>query len=300
MSHADWTAATDPKVNGAWVLHHALMNQPLEFFFLTSSLFTAIEHPGQGNYNAANTFLEAFCQFRHHLGLPASVLNICPIDGVGFFATNAVAKKKMKAQGFYFLGEQAFLDFAELSILDSSPPCVNRPTDACSAWRNPRQTFMGLRSDLHLDNPKNRASWRRDRRMALYHNLQAFSGGGGGGSGGGEPDSDSSPLNELLANASMDPEILTHQSSRELIARKIGEKVLEYRLRPDEQVDLSASMVQMGMDSLKAIELRRWWKQIFRLDVKVFDILESRPLLQLGERTAERIRCMLKGENGTG
>ncbi|KAL9069901.1 MAG: hypothetical protein Q9161_005215 [Pseudevernia consocians] len=164
-------------VHMAWILHNALINEPLEFFSLTSSLFTAIEHPGQGNYNSANTFLEAFCQYRHHLGLPAWVLNICPIDGVGFFATNSVKKKKMEAQGFYFLGEQAFLDFAELFILNSSPPSVNWRIDAWSAWRNSRQTFMGLRSELHLDDPKNRASWRRDRRMALYHNLKAFSGG---------------------------------------------------------------------------------------------------------------------------
>ena len=93
-------------VHMAWILHNALINEPLEFFFLTSSLFTAIEHPVQGNSNSANTFLEAFCQYRHHLGLPASVLNICPIDGVGFFATNPVAKKKMKAQGFYFSGNR--------------------------------------------------------------------------------------------------------------------------------------------------------------------------------------------------
>ena len=292
MSHADLTAATDPKVNGAWILHNALIDEPLEFFLLTSSLFTAIEHPGQGNYNSTNTFLEAFCQYRHHLGLPASVLNIYPIDGVGYFATNPITKKKMKAQGFYFLGEQAFLDFAELSILNSSPPSVNRPIDAWSAWRNSRQTFMGLRSELHLDDPKNRASWRRDRRMALYHNLKAFSGG--------EHESDSSKLKVLLSNANMDPDILFDKSSKDLIALKIGEKVLEYRLRPDEEVDTSLSLIQIGMDSLKAIELRRWWKQTFRLDIDIFEIMKARPLNQLGELTADRIRHMLKGENNAG
>ena len=125
----------------------------------------------------------------------------------------------MEAQGFYFLGEQAFLDFAELFILNSSPPSVNRRIDAWSAWRNSKQTFIGLRSELHLDDPKNRASWRRDRCMALYHNLKAFSGG--------EHESDSSKLKELLFNASIDPDILIDKLSRDLIALKIGEKVLE-------------------------------------------------------------------------
>ena len=151
---------------------------------------------------------------------------------------------------------------------------------------------MGLRSELHLDDPKNRASWRRDRRMALYHYLKAFSGG--------EHEFDSSKLKELLFNASIDPDILIDKLSRDLIALKIGEKVLEYRLRPEEEVDTSLSLIQIGMDSLKAIELRRWWKQTFRLDINIFGIMESRPLDQLGELTADRIRRMLKGENNAG
>ena len=88
---------------------------------------------------------------------------------------------------------------------------------------------MGLRSELHLDDPRNRASWRRDRRMALYHNLKVFSSGE-------EHESDSSKLKELLSNASIDPDILIDKSSRDLIAFKIGEKALEFRLRPDEEV----------------------------------------------------------------
>ena len=52
--------------------------------FRYDQLSTVLGQPGQGNYNAANTFMESFCQYRHSLGLPASVLNICPIEGVGF------------------------------------------------------------------------------------------------------------------------------------------------------------------------------------------------------------------------
>ena len=51
------------------------------------------------------------------------------------------------------------------------------------------------------------------------------------------------------------------------------------------------------MDSLKAIELRRWWTQTFHLDISIFEIMESRPLEQLGDLTADRIRRILKGEN---
>ena len=104
-------------------------------------------------------------------------------------------------------------------------------------------------------------------------------------------------MKELLSNASIDPDISIDKSSRDLIAFKIGKKALEFRLRPDEEVDESLSLVQIGIDSLKAIELRRWWKQTFHLGISIFEIMESRPLEQLGDLTADRIRRILKGVN---
>lgn len=85
-----------------------------------------MDQPGQGHYLATGTFLEAFCQYRHSLGLPASVLNICPVEGVGFVAENPQAenpqaKNSMKTQGISSLGEREFLDFLELSHLDCKP-----------------------------------------------------------------------------------------------------------------------------------------------------------------------------------
>ena len=91
--------------------------------------------------------------------------------------------------------------------------------------------FKGRSGEGNRQGRTYRASWRRDRRMASYHNLKAFSGG--------EQESDSSKLKELLSYASIDPDILIEKSSRDLIAPNIGKKVLKYRLRPDQEVDTS-------------------------------------------------------------
>jgi KR domain len=69
------------------------MNQSLEFSVMTSSLVTFIDQPGQGKYAAANTFLESFVQYRHKLGLPASVLGICPAGEIGFVAENPPSER---------------------------------------------------------------------------------------------------------------------------------------------------------------------------------------------------------------
>jgi hypothetical protein len=64
-----------PKVAGAWNLHVATRKQPLDFFVLFSSIVAIAGTPGQGNYAAANAFLDAFAHYRRSLGLPALSVN---------------------------------------------------------------------------------------------------------------------------------------------------------------------------------------------------------------------------------
>ena len=293
MSHSDWTTAVSPKVNGAWNLHNVLTEtgQSLDFFLLTSSLFTTIEHPGQGNYNAANTFLEAFCQYRHSLGLAASVLNICPIDRIGFFADNPSASQKMKEQGFNFLDENAFLDFATSSILNSLP----QPPPKGTAWKNPCHLFMGLHSSLALSDPTNRASWRRDRRMGFYHNAVSTSDAMTSTS----PTSTFTPhdnaLTTLLASSRSDHSLLAQPSAHHVIAIAIGRQILRQRLRDEEgEIDVGMGLTQMGVDSLVAVELRRWIRIKIGADVSVVEMVAGRTLEELGALVAGK----MGGDNG--
>ena len=289
MSHTDWTTVIAPKVEGAWNLHNAFIDHPLDFFFMASSLVTIVDMPGQGNYQAANTFLEAFCQYRHSLGLPASVLNICPIDGVGFVAENPIARKNLKSQGLYFLGEQDFLQYVELAIFcsqaNSPGPTAQHPF---TSWKSTGQLVMGLRSELHLDDPHNRTNWRRDRRMAIYHNVR-------NNDLGQNPSTTSNALNDFLSRAADDPDILGEKASSEFFAHEIGRKVLDFMLKPDEDIDITLNLIQIGLDSLMAIELRRWWKQAFRLEISVLEIMASGTLEALGAAAAEGVRTKLVG-----
>jgi acyl transferase domain-containing protein/NADPH:quinone reductase-like Zn-dependent oxidoreductase/NADP-dependent 3-hydroxy acid dehydrogenase YdfG len=60
-----------PKVRGAWNLHRLTLSSELDFFVLFSSVAALIASPGQGNYAAANAFMDGLAHYRKAKGLPA-------------------------------------------------------------------------------------------------------------------------------------------------------------------------------------------------------------------------------------
>ncbi|MBM4094916.1 MAG: SDR family NAD(P)-dependent oxidoreductase, partial [Planctomycetes bacterium] len=59
-----------PKVAGAWALHRQTSRHALDYFVLFSSLSSVFGHAGQGNYAAANAFLDSLAHYRRAVGLP--------------------------------------------------------------------------------------------------------------------------------------------------------------------------------------------------------------------------------------
>ncbi len=67
---ATFDSVFNTKVAGAWTLHQALRDAPLEHFVLFGSVASILPNPGMGAYAAANRFLDALASHRRSLGLP--------------------------------------------------------------------------------------------------------------------------------------------------------------------------------------------------------------------------------------
>ncbi|POR37432.1 Polyketide synthase [Tolypocladium paradoxum] len=282
MTITEWNTAVDPKVKGTWNLHRASVSAKadLDFFVLFSSLSGIIGQPGQTNYAGANTFLDAFSQHRSNLGLPACSIEIGAVEEVGYMAEHESVMQKLKAAGGSdgTVSERELLEAvgAAMTTMSSASGDKSRPT--------PSNNFcLGFRSSVPLSNPENRSLWRKDVRMAVFHN----SGATGSASGSGSNDA----LKSFIAKAKSDAAILSQPESAHLLAVEIGKKVFSFLLKPEEDLQTSCSLSDLGMDSLVAIEMRQWWKTIFGFDISVLEMMGMGTLDALGEHAA---RGMLK------
>jgi myxalamid-type polyketide synthase MxaE and MxaD len=76
-----------PKMVGGWLLHRLLKDAPLDFFVLFSSAGSLLGQAGQGNYAAANAFLDALAHHRKAQGQPAMSINWGAWGDLGFADT---------------------------------------------------------------------------------------------------------------------------------------------------------------------------------------------------------------------
>jgi NADP-dependent 3-hydroxy acid dehydrogenase YdfG len=281
MTMKEWSTAVDPKVKGTWNLHTASLSvhADLDFFILFSSISGIIGQPGQANYAGANSFLDAFAEYRLGLGLPASAIQIGAVDGVGYLAEHDSLMQKLKGGGLdVSVSEGELLEAIEAAM--TSRLIMLRPTIKGSF-------SIGLRSSIPLNSPANRALWKKDIRMASFHN----SGDTDTVSGSASNDH----LKCFIAAAKSDASTLDQPASVHLLATEIGKRIFKFLLKPEEDLQITCSLSDLGMDSLVAIEVRQWWKTTFEFDISVLEMMGMGTLQALGAHAA---RGMLKSFHG--
>ncbi len=104
-----------PKVAGAWNLHQASLHQPLEFFVLYSSITTLLGNPGQAHYVAANSWMEAFAQWRRQQGLAALAILWGAIADVGYLTRHEKTRDLLQQR----LGGAALTASTALDVLEN-------------------------------------------------------------------------------------------------------------------------------------------------------------------------------------
>jgi acyl carrier protein len=121
-----------PKVDGTWNLHNATLNLPLDFFVLFSSAVSVLGSPGQANYAAASSYLDAMAYYRRNLGLPVISINWGPWAEVGLAVETIEKLKDGNASNQHLIKVIKIdegLEILEQVLKESSPQVMVLPFD---------------------------------------------------------------------------------------------------------------------------------------------------------------------------
>ncbi len=114
-----------PKLNGSWNLHQATKEMELDFTVYFSSMASLLGSPGQGNYAAANAFMDSLAQYRSAQDMKTISINWGPWAGAGMAANIQASGKRfdrglgtiLPEQGVGFLEEILERSESELAVL---------------------------------------------------------------------------------------------------------------------------------------------------------------------------------------
>jgi acyl transferase domain-containing protein/acyl carrier protein len=133
----------EPKAYGAWLLHERTREMKLDCFVMYSSVSSIFGNPAQGNYAAANSFLDALAFHRRALGLPALTMNWGVLGGEGYVARNERVAEFLARQGTTELSPGEVMSLMETSLTAGSTQVMAIRVD----WAKWRQFFRGMQEN---------------------------------------------------------------------------------------------------------------------------------------------------------
>ena len=293
MDFESWDAAVQPKVQGTWNLHNVLPND-LDFFVLFSSYIGIMGNYGQSNYSSAGSFLDGFAQYRQSLGLPATVMDIGPVEDAGFISRTQSVLDSLSATSVRLIREEEFLEYLQLATAKPPKPHGQQRSKSSPSriadfsYCNRGQIIHTMESSLPIMDPKNHVIWKRDPRMAIYRNIEKVVESQAGETVDG--------LRGFMSSVMADPRKLDQKESVELLAQEIARRISTFLMKGEDEIDISQTLSALGVDSLVAIEIRNWWKQNLGIDTSLLELMGGGSVYQLGELAAKRLRVKFSGD----
>jgi acyl transferase domain-containing protein/acyl carrier protein len=140
-------AVFTPKAHGAWLLHAATRAMKLDAFVMFSSVSSIFGNPAQGNYSAANAFLDSLAHHRQALGLPALTVNWGVLGGEGYVARNERVAEFLARQGTMGITPGEAMSLLESFLVAGNAQAIAIRVD----WGKWRQFFRGMQENPLLE-----------------------------------------------------------------------------------------------------------------------------------------------------
>ncbi|PYI07074.1 ketoacyl-synt-domain-containing protein [Aspergillus sclerotiicarbonarius CBS 121057] len=267
MTLDDMQSVIAPKVQGSMILNEVFGSLDLEFFILFGSAAGPLGNVGQTAYSAATEFMSALIQQRREQGLVGSIIHPGLIKGVGYFERAGSARQNIieRNTGTPQLTENDLYELFAEGILAGHPDSGRDPEviagyTVIDTAENPNA--------LWLRNPK---AWNLIKHTAHPTTPASSS-------------DDSIPIMIQLESAKSMVGVV------EIIADGFIKEVRsKLQLSTAESLTRASALTDMGVDSLVAIELRRWFVKELSVDLPVLQIIGGASIHELSSFAASKL-----------
>jgi len=247
-----------PKIEGSALLDELFYDTPLDFFILFTSVANITGNTGQSTYVMANQFMTALAAQRRDVrGVVGSTIAISSVQGLGYLEHSDIDKDRLVRWGYRNISEQDLHQLFAEAVLAGRPGAQgsSEVVTSMSPFR---------------DSPEIQPQLRLDPKFRHFVLQQAEDGAGAYGQAAGGKAGGAKTVRPRirLAKAKSEPEVF------DIVQDALTENLKRILMMPaTETVDPLLSLVELGIDSIMAVDLRTWFLKELDVDVPVLKIL---------------------------
>ena len=260
LDDATFDKVMRPKVLGTLLLHQATRDCLLDFFVMLSSISAVTGTPGQGNYAAANSFLDHFASYRQSMGLPGLSINWGALGEVGVVARDKNLGRLLEGAGVRGIPVQTALQALEMALGKNAVQVGVFDID----WDKWKSMHPGV-----AESP-------------IFHSLverQSMS----------KSENDSDKRQHLIAKLSL-LDASERQTFLNALLVKEFVKVLQL---PASKIDIEEDILKMGVDSLMALEFRNTLQSEFGLEISAVNLMQGISITGIGQMLMEKFEPLI-------
>lgn len=263
MNLEQWQECMEPKVRGTWNLHMASSDCDLDFFVCFSSGASVLGSIAQANYAAANSYMDALMRNRRENGLQGVTMNVGMVTGVGAVAEDVTLEKTMDRLGYEAITEaEMFYQIEEAVTRQSS--------------HSPMKGYDYHRFITGINMQRKDLYWAK---KAVFRNLYA------------NLDVGTTPT-KARGGLRLATSLRNAKGAEEkefLLMDAFIEKVAGVLAVPATTIKAGNPLSTYGLDSIVAVEFRKWFSQEISVEISLFEILGAKSIEALVKKVSEAV-----------
>lgn len=258
MTFNQWQRCLKPKVQGALNLHRATLERQLDYFVCFSSVSAIFGGKGLANYAAANCYLDALMRHRRQMGLAGTAIDAGMVVGIGLVSENSGLQQTMERMGFDPVTEHELMYQIEEAVIQGQPALVE-PFSENGIDLTSTITGLKLSRDVFWSE---RPLFRN-----LYNNYEFGDNASIGG-----------VVKDLSAHIRSKSNL---DERRAILTEAFIQKISSVLGVAADAITPINALSAYGLDSIVAVDFRKWFTKDVKVDISVFDILGAASISSL-------------------